>query len=1314
MLSYCMEKNLDGFLTADKAATATTDALKEAWTDKKTSAAGIIGRHLSEDNTSRFITDENRREPHIIWEALHKHFESSSSQNQAKVYQKFLKVGYHSNLRDFLTQVENSISNMQAVGLKIKVPAETEPDVNETLLAEHIVSLLPSSFNHTKEIIFTKRPLTLKKIRDHLEAKSLDSEETTSVKIESANKAQTPSNYCTNGKHNPSARHKKERCYELYPHIKLEDEAKKKEKEKPKSVAKAASTRATSPEPESDNDNASVISHPTAYYAVGRALHTHRPETGPILLDSGCSDHMFANKSVFLSYKPMKSLVEIADGQTVPIVGSGYVQIKNFSGGIHAFKAVHVPSLSHPLISFGRLWLKGCSIVRVSTDKFSILDPTSTITLFDGIVKGKVFSIRGTILRAQGQSPISSSFKASQANAEELHRRAGHPNGEALKRMFGVNYNTMTCESCRLSKSQRLPFSGKLPEATSVLNFIYMDLSGKITPMSTGGGQYYLKITDAFSSYKHVFILSCKSQAFEKFKSYCKEVQNFHSSRIKNVVTDGGGEFCSAEFEKFYEDEGIIHHITAPYTPQQNSIAERGNRTTSEKARALLKQANLPSKMWGKRAYINIPKEKRNGKFGDTSKRGILVGYRQGIRNWRVLTEGTRVEYSHDVVFDDSCFPGISPSSSADTRDFIPFDDEEDTVEQPASSNTQLSISGSSPSPELLQRLRDASHPTFYSPPSPFLPFPGTVPEKVPSLSLTDQGEGAQRQSVSSNAVVDVPSADLPAKEHPAQSVVSPSAQPKPSWSWVPADQPAPKTISSDINPSNIVTSKRRAQYANQLLTDQPYFEPIFAMAVTPSTSPSVPKTYRSAMSSPEAAKWSSAIKLELDAMVRLGVWTVVPIPSNRHLLGTIWVFRKKYDANGNLMKFKARLCAQGSAQQEGIDFNKTYAPTGRSSVLKTALTVGINAGMDIHQMDVCNTFLNGKLDEEIYLCCPSGFDTPDGFCLKLNKSIYGLKQAPRVWYTELTTFFSAINFVASPADPCLFISREPGWECLVHVYVDDMAIISHDVARFKKLVSDRFLMDDLGPANSLLGMKITRHDKFLTLSQERYVSEILDEYNLSACRTVPTPMIPNTRLEPASEAELAKPGIVHWRAFLHLLRYLSGTKDYSIRVGGGDGIFRIYTDANWANCSETRRSYSGYLVTWGDSILAWKAKKQATVSTSTTEAEYRALYDGVQEAVWLQSLMSSITGQSIYPIGIFTNNLAALALSKNPLANQRTKHIDVKYHFIQEAVDKKWVTISYVATAVMPADGLTKSLANPKHSAFLSFLKMKIRQLRS
>ncbi|PLW17598.1 hypothetical protein PCASD_17644 [Puccinia coronata f. sp. avenae] len=388
-----------------------------------------------------------------------------------------------------------------------------------------------------------------------------------------------------------------------------------------------------------------------------------------------------------------------------------------------------------------------------------------------------------------------------------------------------------------------LKYASRRQEGT---HFVYMDLSGKITPQSTGGGQYYFKITDAFSSFKHVFILLLKSQALEKFKSYCNEVQNVHSSKIKNVVTDGGGEFCSAEFEKFYAEQGIVHHITAPYTPQKNSIAERGNRTTSEKARSLLKQANLPSSLWGEEvitavfyenitpmkrlkwrsayevwfgkpfdysrlhsfgclAYVNIPKEKQKGKFGDTSKKGILMGYRQGIRNWRILTAGNRVKYSHDVIFNDSCFPGISPNN-------------------------------------LRKSLRDASHPVFYSPPSPFLNYPDDMGRPVPPIALDPQrapialdpqrAPSPARASQQSHLQGEAAQGSSEAPDAPA---VSSDARPKTSWSWVPADQPAQKT--------NILDSKRRARYANTLLTAQPYFEPLFAMAVTQSKSPSIPKS---------------------------------------------------------------------------------------------------------------------------------------------------------------------------------------------------------------------------------------------------------------------------------------------------------------------------------------------------------------------------------------------------------------------------------------------------------------------------------------
>jgi transposase InsO family protein len=709
--AYCMEKNLDGYLLSDKASTANEDQ-EELWMERKIQTAGILLGNLSDDNESRFVTDDNRRNPHLLWSALQKHFEANTTQNQAKIYRKFLHVNFRTTLSDFLVQIDNSIANMRSVGLKIGIPEPDQPDVNEVLLSEQIIDKLPSSFDTTKDLIALKRPLTLQKVRDQLNEKSLDSGNNPVIKTESALKATTSNNYCDNGKHNPKTRHSEARCYQLHPELapKLY---------KNKRSAKTATTTSSD-----IGDNHSISSQHGVYYCAGKAFFTSCDDRdGLILLDSGCSDHMIPTRSSFFNYTQMNSSVEIADGQKLKIVGSGHIKLKNLSGQIHVFKALHVPDLSHPLISFGRLFLKNCDFVRQGPTSFAIVDVSSSVKLFTGVVEGKILALAAHILKASGQSPqllMHVSNKATIAEAEILHRRAGHPSAEALKLMYDVDFSTLKCDSCRVSKSQRLPFVGSLPTPAGLLDYIYMDLSGKITPSTLGGGKYYFKITDAFSSFKYIYILSTKSKALEKFKIFCNEVQNFHSIKIKNVVTDGGGEFCSKAFDEFYQSTGIIHHVTAPYTPQQNSIAERGNRTTSEKARALLKQASLPSSLWGEavvtavlyenitpmkrlrwetphkiwyglkfntdrlktfgcRAYVNIPKEIRNGKFGDTAKRGILVGYRQGIHNWRILFPGNRVEYSHDVVFDESCFPGISPVPDADQCQSSLFEEEDDS-----------------------------------------------------------------------------------------------------------------------------------------------------------------------------------------------------------------------------------------------------------------------------------------------------------------------------------------------------------------------------------------------------------------------------------------------------------------------------------------------------------------------------------------------------------------------------------------------------------------------------------------------------------
>ncbi|KAI7945307.1 hypothetical protein MJO29_011695 [Puccinia striiformis f. sp. tritici] len=459
----------------------------------------------------------------------------------------------------------------------------------------------------------------------------------------------------------------------------------------------------------------------------------------------------------------------------------------------------------------------------------------------------------------------------------------------------------------------------------------------------------------------------------------------------------------------------------------------------------------------------------------------------------------------------------------------------------------------------------------------------------------------------------------------PPSSPDPPQDRPRPGYDILLTSNTAPKNISSDIDKSHILHTKRRANLARALVASE------------------IPRTHREAMLSSEAASWTRAVEAELEAMKDLKVWSIEIMPGDESLLGTVWVFRKKKDAEGIVVKFKARLCAQGSQQKSGFGF--TYAPTGRSTSLRAALIVGLSRGYSIHQMDAKNAFLNGKLEESVYLRPPPGLSVPPGHCLKLHKAIYGLKQAPRVCGSlSLHLFGAGLGMLCT---------------------VDDMIIISHDVTRFKTLISARFRMEDLGEASHILGIKLTKTKaNQLLLNQEHYTQSILDNYKMSDCHTVATPMLANTRLVKCSDADhnsflqlkinyrealgllnylsvstrpdisftvsqlsqhLEKPGMTHWKAVLHLLRYLAGTKDHGILLDGSGDLndIAVYTDADFANCTDDRRSYSGYVTLLGGNLLSWRSKKQQTVSTSTTEAEYRALFEGVQESVWLKYLFN-------------------------------------------------------------------------------------------
>jgi hypothetical protein len=269
------------------------------------------------------------------------------------------------------------------------------------------------------------------------------------------------------------------------------------------------------------------------------------------------------------------------------------------------------------------------------------------------------------------------------------------------------------------------------------------------------------------------------------------------------------------------------------------------------------------------------------------------------------------------------------------------------------------------------------------------------------------------------------------------------------------------------------------------------------------------------------------------------------------------------------------------------------------------------------------------------------------------------------VWYHELLSFFAAANFSPSDADPCLFVSNNADWKCWVHVYVDDMVIVSKDVDRFKKLILSQYLMEDLGPMRHLLGMKIDTSGSSLRLFQDVYTKKILAQFGLSDCKSILTPMVPNTCLVKATPEEITKfkllginyqqaigllnylavstwpdisfmmsqlsqhlenLGIHHWMACVHLLCYLLGTVSRGITLGGSIAPVKVYADADYANEKDNTFSYVGYLAMLGDSLISWKAKKHKdSVLSSTTKAEYTAMYEGAREAVWLERLLQSL-----------------------------------------------------------------------------------------
>lgn len=528
------------------------------------------------------------------------------------------------------------------------------------------------------------------------------------------------------------------------------------------------------------------------------------------------------------------------------------------------------------------------------------------------------------------------------------------------------------------------------------------------------------------------------------------------------------------------------------------------------------------------------------------------------------------------------------------------------------------------------------------------------------------------------------------------------------------------------------------------------------------------------AISGPNSSEWIEAIASEIKSLIENDTWKLVERPENRRVIGSRFVLRNKYNANGSIEKRKARLVARGFSQIPGIDFQETFAPVARMSSIRAAVAVAARKGMKIEQLDITTAYLNGNVEEEIFMEAPEYLenvleliarDRREGESVKkaankmlkdlqksnvvclLNKALYGLRQAGRAWHLRLSKELRELGAVPSKSDPCLYLSGPVENRSYIIVYVDDILIMSCDdseIVKIKRHLSEKFGVRDLGCVKYCLGLEFSRSEGEITIRQRGYIHDVLERFGMTECKPVSTPLEPGLKLE-RSELETSdktfeapyreligalmylsvatRPDIthavsylsqfnscysdIHWKAAKRVLRYLKGTDNIGLSYVCSSNYPVMFTDADWGNCSLDRRSYTGYVLIVSGGAVSWESRKQRTVALSSTEAEYMALSEATKDALYMSRLLREL-GLISGEIVLKNDNVGAQKLASNPVYHARSKHIDIRHHFVREAVKKRSILIQHVSSDEMAADILTKGLPRGKHENCVRLLGLK------
>lgn len=1117
------------------------------------------------------------------------------------------------------------------------------------------------------------------------------------------------------------------------------------------------------------------------------------------VLDSGCTSHLCNDVNLFGgTLEEYKGKLRLATNMNAEVQGRGLVTLSVVDGSstrpVEFKDTLYVPDLRTNLIS----------VAKITDNGYNVNFTRDVAVLVDKNGKVRLTAHRRGNLYCFPECDSVNAVTDCKIDLKLWHERLGHLNAKdviKLLRKIGLDVNSSEinvstlrgCDICARGKMTMLPFTESNGPCNERLRIVYSDIVGPMRCESKSGAKYFITFIDDSTRWCEVYFLKTKNKALEAFKLYKNYVEKFTGSKIKYFQSDNGGEYVNVEFDEFLRKEGIQRRLTVPRTPQQNGVAEKMNRTLVEMARCMLLNSDLcigfwaeaidtacyvrnrcptsaldgdiPYEKWcqkqvnvyylrrfGERVYV-LDKNPNIGKFDARGIAGVFVGYSKTTKGFRVwIPEKRKFVVSRDIKFMELLSKDSATESLDDAKDFIEMISSRSDVQNSVGNgcNRQDQASVEMVFTKEVNRQDE-------------LPIISENVEGRHDFGLnpiiSESVEGRHDLELNSDQGPENLEGRLNSELNPVQErevvLKRGSGRPK----VVRTGRPGrPRKVYNYVEVEERNSESETEEYSDCI---------DYAGAASEIS-------LNDALRSPERSEWEDAILSEIRSLVQKGTWTIVKTPPNINVVGCRYVLTTKINVDKTTKK-KARLVAQGFSQRFGVDYEKTFAPVARLETVRLMMAIAVEMDLEIHQVDINTAYLNGNLDEQIYMriprllkecliklahdkdedpvivenakemleCLEAGGDT----CL-LKKSLYGLKQAGRQWNIRFDKKLKDMGLEQSLNEPCLYMRHQDDKYLFVLVFVDDVLIASDcegRICRFKNELKKEFDLKDYGKVKYFLGIDIKKNENGITLSQEGYVKTILEKFGLSNCNPCKTPSelseifstetgkdevkekwpyreligslmylsvatrpdITNTVVKLAQF--VSNPNLSHWKAAKRVLRYLKGTANYGLIYRKTGKPIQAYCDANWGSCPIDRKSYSGYCFILGGASISWSSRKQKTVATSTCEAEYVSLAEAFKEGLYLQSLLTEMNLPGYATISINTDSQSAMFLAQDPVFHGRSKHIDIKYHFIRGVLkDNNNIMLGHVPTESMLADVLTKALPSIKHNTCLNGLGLR------